>query len=178
MGLLERLDGLADDAGLQLQRLDPGRLLRRPDLQPGRGSHPHRQPAATTPPTGNRTGPITGIGGKCIDVADTANGTAVQLYDCNGSTAQQWTLGADGTVRSLGKCLDVTGQGTANGSKIQLWDCNGSGAQQWTAQAHGHLRNPQSGRDLDVPGGTTTNNTRLQIWDSNTNAWQIWGLPA
>src|ERR1700733_1544623 len=42
--------------------------------------------------------PITGLGGKCIDVAGagTANGTAVQLYDCNGSAAQQWTLSSGG----------------------------------------------------------------------------------
>lgn len=55
------------------------------------------------------TGQITGTGGKCVDVAGaaTVNGTAVQLYDCNGTTAQQWTVGGDGTVRALGKCLDV-----------------------------------------------------------------------
>ncbi len=36
-------------------------------------------------------GPITGLAGKCADVAAgaTANGTAVQLYACNGSTAQR-----------------------------------------------------------------------------------------
>ncbi|WP_340643627.1 glycosyl hydrolase [Streptomyces spinosirectus] len=133
----------------------------------------------TTPPPVGGTGVITGVGGKCVDVAgaNPANGTAVQLYDCNGTNAQSWTVGSDGTVRALGKCLDVTGQGTANGVKLQLWDCNGSGAQQWVAESDGHLKNPQSGRYLDVPGGNTANGTRLQIWDRNTNAWQIWHLP-
>ncbi|WP_399079113.1 ricin-type beta-trefoil lectin domain protein [Streptomyces zaehneri] len=39
-------------------------------------------------------GQIAGIGGKCVDIAGaaTADGTAVQLYDCNGSAAQQWTV--------------------------------------------------------------------------------------
>ena len=151
------------------------RTLNQGEVHIPTGSQP-----TTPPPGGTRTGAITGVGGKCVDVAaaGTTNGTAVQLYDCNGSTAQQWTVGADGTVRALGKCLDVTGQGTANGSLIQLWDCNGSDAQQWTAQTSGHLRNPQSGRDLDVPGGSTANGTRLQIWETNTNAWQTWHLPA
>ena len=38
-------------------------------------------------------GQITGLAGKCMDVyaANPANGTPVQLYDCNGTTAQQWT---------------------------------------------------------------------------------------
>ncbi|MGZ2356049.1 ThuA domain-containing protein, partial [Streptomyces sp. 372A] len=80
-----------------------------------------------TPPDG-ATGRITGYGGKCVDVAGagSANGTAVQLYDCNGSGAQRWTAGSDGTLRALGKCLDVAAAGTANGTKVQLYDCNGS----------------------------------------------------
>ena len=42
---------------------------------------------------GTGTSPIVGLGGKCVDVAgaSTANGTAVQLYTCNGTGAQQWT---------------------------------------------------------------------------------------
>ena len=138
-------------------------------------------PPTTTPPTGGtRVGAITGAGGKCVDVAgaNSANGTAVQLYDCNGTTAQQWTVGTDGTIRALGRCLDVTGGGTANGTLVQLYDCNGTGAQQWTAVADGHLRNTQSGRVLDLPSGNTANGTRLQIWDSNANGWQLWHLPA
>ena len=68
----------------------------------------------------------------CVDVAgaNSANGTRVQLWTCNGSGAQQWTVGTDGTIRALGKCMDVAGA-TANGTQIQLWDCNGTGAQQW-----------------------------------------------
>ena len=83
------------------------------------------------------TGQLTGLAGKCADVAgaNSANGTAVQLYDCNGTGAQQWTTNADGSIQSLGKCLDVTSASTADGTPIQLWDCNGSGAQKWTATA-------------------------------------------
>src|SRR5690242_5733645 len=79
---------------------------------------------------GGGSGPITGYGGKCVDVAgaNSANGTQVQLWTCNGTSAQQWTMSSDGTVRALGKCLDVSGGGTANGTKVQLWDCNGTGA--------------------------------------------------
>ncbi|SCE38177.1 Ricin-type beta-trefoil lectin domain-containing protein, partial [Streptomyces sp. SolWspMP-sol7th] len=87
------------------------------------------------------SGPLTGVGGKCVDVAGsgTANGTVVQLYGCNGTAAQKWTTNEDGTLRALGKCLDVTGQGTVNGTKLQLWECNGSGAQRWVAESDGHL---------------------------------------
>ncbi len=128
---------------------------------------------------GGGTGPITGIGGKCVDVAgaNTANGTAVQLYDCNGTGAQQWTVGTDGTVRALGKCLDVTGAGTANGTQVQLYDCNGTAAQQWAAGANNSLRNANSGRCLDATGASSANGTRLQIWDCTGSANQQWNLP-
>ncbi|KMS92175.1 chitinase, partial [Streptomyces regensis] len=48
------------------------------------------------------TGTITGLAGKCLDVAgaNSADGTPVQLYDCNGTNAQQWTVGSDGTIRA------------------------------------------------------------------------------
>ncbi|MGW0657222.1 ricin-type beta-trefoil lectin domain protein, partial [Streptomyces umbrinus] len=61
----------------------------------------------TASPAQAATGTITGLAGKCLDVAgaNSADGTAVQLYDCNGTAAQQWTVGSDGTVRALGKCL-------------------------------------------------------------------------
>jgi hypothetical protein len=124
------------------------------------------------------TGPITGIGGKCVDVraASNANGTPVQLYDCNSTAAQQWTVGTDGTLRALGKCLDVSGGATANGTLVQLWDCNSGGAQVWQAQSNGTLVNPQSGRCLDDPGGNTANGTQLLIWDCNAGANQQWKL--
>ncbi|MDT0417536.1 glycosyl hydrolase [Streptomyces sp. DSM 41982] len=137
-------------------------------------------PSGGTNPPATPSGPLTGVGGKCVDVAGsaTANGTVVQLYGCNGTAAQKWTTNEDGTLRALGKCLDVTGQGTVNGTRLQLWECNGSGAQRWVAESDGHLKNPQSGRYLDVPGGSTADGTRLQIWDRNTNPWQTWHLPA
>ncbi len=125
------------------------------------------------------TGQITGLAGKCIDVAgaNTASGTAVQLYDCNGTAAQQWTVGTDGTIRALGKCMDVTAAGTANGTKIQLYDCNGTGAQQWTVTAANDIVNPQSNRCLDVTGNNSANGTQLQIWDCAGTANQKWNAP-
>ncbi|SNS90251.1 Beta-glucanase, GH16 family [Asanoa hainanensis] len=126
------------------------------------------------PPTGG--GRITGIGGKCVDVAGaaTANGTAVQLWDCNGTGAQQWTWAADGSVRALGKCLDVPSGSTANGAKLQLWDCNGSGAQRWTFTGANDIVNPQSNKCMDATGASSANGTRLQIWDCGGGANQKW----
>jgi chitinase len=133
----------------------------------------------TTPPPTGRTGPITGLGGKCVDVASasSANGAAVQLWTCNSSNAQSWTVSSDGTIRALGKCMDINAAGTANGTVVQLYDCNGSGAQVWQAQSNGTLRNPASGRCLDATGPSSADGTRLQIWDCFGGSNQVWHLP-
>ncbi|MFF4851455.1 ricin-type beta-trefoil lectin domain protein [Streptomyces sp. NPDC001194] len=134
----------------------------------------------TTSDTGTgRTGPITGLAGKCVDVAgaNPANGTPVQLYDCNGTPAQQWTIAADGTLRALGKCLDVTGGATADGTPVQLYDCNGSPAQRWALPAARDIVNPQADKCLDVTGNNPANATRLQIWTCGGGPNQKWNLP-
>ena len=120
------------------------------------------------------TGAIGGPGGLCVDVAgaNPASGTPVILWNCIGGAAQAWTAPGDGTLRALGKCLDVTstaatGWGTRNGTPVELWDCWGGGPQQWVRQPDGSLRNPASGRCLDDPAGDTSPGVRLQIWDCN-----------
>jgi beta-glucanase (GH16 family) len=119
---------------------------------------------------------IKGLAGKCMDVAgaSAANGTPVQLYDCNGTAAQQWTVGSDGTIRALGKCLDVTGNSTADGSTVQLWDCTGGANQKWTVSAAHDIVNPQANKCLDATGNTSANGTRLQLWTCTGGANQKW----
>ncbi len=125
------------------------------------------------------TGAITGFGGKCVDVsgANSANGTRVQLWTCNGTNAQSWILGTDGTIRALGKCLDVSGGSTANGARVQIWDCNGTGAQRWIANAAHDIVNPQANKCLDATGVSSADGTPLQIWDCTGGANQKWTVP-
>jgi beta-glucanase (GH16 family) len=124
-----------------------------------------------------RVGPITGYGGKCVDVsgANTANGTQIQLWTCNGTAAQRWTIGTDGTIRALGKCMDVAGANPADGTRVQLWDCNGTAAQRWTAGTDGTLR--ALGKCLDARGVSSADGTPLQIWTCHGGANQRWTLP-
>jgi chitinase len=127
------------------------------------------------PPGGSQ---ITGIGGKCVDVAgaNSTNGTQVQLFTCNGTGAQSWTHSGN-SYQALGKCLDVSAAGTANGTKVQLWDCNGTGAQSWTHTSSNQLVNTNSGRCLDATGVSSADGTPLQIWDCSGGANQAWNAP-
>jgi hypothetical protein len=135
--------------------------------------------SSTPPPTG-ATGPIVGYGGLCIDdrSASTADFNPVQIYTCNGTAAQQWTVVEAGTtLQALGKCMDINGGGTADGTTIDLYDCNDTAAQVFIPQSNGSLYNPQSGKCLDDTNWSTTPGTQLQIWDCTGNANQQWTLP-
>jgi prepilin-type N-terminal cleavage/methylation domain-containing protein len=132
-------------------------------------------PTATT-----STGPFTGVGGNCVGLANlTGNdGTAVRLGTCDASAGQQWVAPASypGTIRVLGKCLDVNGGSRTTGAVVQLYGCNSTGAQVWTLQADGTLLNPQSARCLTTNPSTPTG-TQLYISECTTAANQQWLLP-
>ncbi|WP_167361979.1 ricin-type beta-trefoil lectin domain protein, partial [Streptomyces yokosukanensis] len=134
----------------------------------------------TATPAQAADGQITGLAGKCVDVAgaDSTNGTAVQLYDCNGTNAQVWSNPGDGTLRALGKCLDVVDRGTADGAAVQLWDCSGGANQQWVVTAAHDIVNPAADKCLDVRDNNSANATRLQIWTCTGGANQKWNAPA
>ena len=124
--------------------------------------------------------------GRCVD-ADLntigANGTRVQLWDCNHQAQQNWISYPDGTIRSSknGKCLDAdlnTIRG--NGTKVQLWTCNGQLQQRWTiapgSRSGSHrLISQHSGRCVDADLNTiNSNGTRVQLWDCNSQPQQDW----
>jgi hypothetical protein len=140
---------------------------------------PTSSPTSGSGGSGNGTGPMTGYKGACVDVrgASTANFTPVQMYNCNGTNAQMWTVVAAGsTLHALGKCMDIKGGGTANGTTVDLYDCNGTAAQVFIPESDGSLYNPQSNKCLDDTnwGGS---GTQLQIWACGGTANQHWKLP-
>jgi hypothetical protein len=72
----------------------------------------------------------------CLDVQnrDTANGTLIQVYQCNGTPAQVWVHRADNTWQNPNAKRCLTATGTGAGSSIVIWDCVGAASQIWTMQ--------------------------------------------
>ena len=127
---------------------------------------------------GGATGPVTGYEGLCLDDrgASTANLNPIQVYTCNGTSAQSWTVNSNGTLTVLGDCLDVAGAGTANGTLVDLYPCNGTGAQSWTHESNGELVNTNSGKCLDDTGFGGSG-TQVQIWACADSSNQQWSVP-
>ncbi|MDD1059066.1 RICIN domain-containing protein [Streptomyces cocklensis] len=143
---------------------------------------------AATIPTAPAT--VTGVGsGKCVDAraAATGNGTAVQQYACNGSTAQQWQFTATdsgyyriGVASAPDQVWDETNVSTADGALTQLWLYGGGANQQWqpVAESSGafHFVNRNSGKCLDVPGASTADSVQLQQYTCNGSAAQSFNV--
>ncbi len=129
----------------------------------------------TTTAGGGSTSRIIGWQNKCIDVPNSngVDGQRLQLWDCNGTNAQNWTFPGDGTIRAFGLCMDVAWGSTANGAAIQLANCSGNPAQQFVLSGAGDLVNPQANKCVDVTGWGGTG-TPLQQWECTGGANQKW----
>jgi hypothetical protein len=116
----------------------------------------------------------------CVDdqSSSSADGTPIQMWGCNGTDAQNWSIETDGTIRNVGngKCMSVTSNSTSNGALIELRGCDGSTGQQWQPQ-NGTLVNPASGKCLDDPNSNTAYGTQLDILTCSGGANQQWKIP-
>ncbi|KAF9562512.1 ricin B-like lectin [Agrocybe pediades] len=136
---------------------------------------PSPPPASELHPNGNRN--------KCVDVrgAAFANGTPVQIYDCNGTGAQKWIFNREATkVRLAGTnfCLDSTSPTPLNGTPLKIWQCfNGLPAQEWFYGPDNKLTLNGQAQCMDLTNGLLTNSNQLQTWQCvDGNANQIWTM--
>ncbi|RDB27198.1 Extracellular exo-alpha-L-arabinofuranosidase [Hypsizygus marmoreus] len=121
-----------------------------------------------------------GNNNKCLDVrgAKFANGTPVQIYDCNGTNAQKWIINdANTKVRVAGTnfCLDA-GTNPASGVGMKIWQCYAGLAQQaWYYTEDKRIAVAGQGQCLDLTNGVLTNGNQVQTWKcTNKDVYQIW----
>ncbi|WP_432824912.1 ThuA domain-containing protein [Dactylosporangium sp. CA-092794] len=157
---------------------------------------PTTTPASPSPtasngpiPPGNWYGVVNKNSAKCVDAraAGTANGTAIQQYTCNNTTAQQYRFQptSDGYVRidnrnNPAESLDVTNRSTADNAPIQLWSYSSGTNQQWLPVSEGggyyHFVNRASGKCLDTPGASTADSVQLVQYSCNGTGAQSFRL--
>ncbi|MFC9842561.1 RICIN domain-containing protein [Streptomyces sp. NPDC060223] len=146
--------------------------------------------AAAALPTGLAT-VVNAGSGKCLDAASagTANGTVVQQYTCNNSTAQQWSLTTTssgyvqiGNANSTSQVVDVSDNSTADNALVHLWAYGGGNNQQWLPVDEGagnyHFVNRNSGKCLDVPSASTADGVQLVQYTCNGTAAQRFQVAA
>jgi hypothetical protein len=127
------------------------------------------------PPAGH---PIKGDHGKCLDDhgAVTTNGNKIDIWTCNGTSAQSWTHNSNNTLSVLGSCLSdkhYTGAST----KLVLWSCIGNKNEQWRHRSNGEYVLATNGLCLTDPSSSTVNGTQVQIRACHDYRDQRWSGP-
>lgn len=120
--------------------------------------------------------PIVGFTGRCVDVpgSDYSRGKQLQIHDCNGTNAQNWTFESDGTVRVNDMCMEVAWAWKHDGAPVQLMNCNGNPAQQFRLTSSLDLVNTNADKCVDVKDWAGTNGGKLQIWQCTGAENQKW----
>jgi len=117
------------------------------------------------------------VASKCLDDwrDSTTEGTKVDLYNCNKTAAQEWTVNSNGTIENAnGKCLDNWQAINKNGNPIRMYRCSATdGAQQWRVTGN-VLKNPMTNKCVDDPDASTANGTQLQLFTCLGNKNQGW----
>ena len=124
---------------------------------------------------------------KVVDISGgvggAKNGTNIQLWEKNGTEAQEWKLvyNDNGTYAIVnphtGKSLDVDCAGTSNGTNIKLWQSHETCAQRWRIEAADKyyiIRSSCSDKVLDAKNAGTVNGTNIQLWEKNGSKAQKW----
>lgn len=137
-------------------------------------SAPPPSPTKASTPAGKQISSF--ASDRCIDIPDgnAYAGARLQIWDCRRTAKQLWTFPSDGTVRSMGMCLDVAGHSTQDGADVILAECSGASSQRFTLNKAYDLVNTKADRCVDVVDSNPDNGTRLQIWQCTGNANQKW----
>lgn len=115
-----------------------------------------------------------GVKDYCIDVLhnQSSNNTPVDLYKCNSTMAQDWTVTISNITHDNNNCLSVQNNAKNPGTKIVLSQCRSLPGQVWLRDQTGFY-NPNSGLCLYAPIQNTS--TQLEIancnFDSPTEQW-------
>ncbi len=115
---------------------------------------------------------------RCVDVPgfSTTNGTALDLWDCNGGGNQSWnwTAGKELTVYG-NKCMTIGGDGSSAGSAVVITDCTGAANQAW--ELHEDLSVTSVGHPglcLQAAAAGTGNGTPIDVGTCTGQPNQQW----
>ncbi|WP_433829483.1 protein kinase domain-containing protein [Actinoplanes sp. CA-015351] len=74
------------------------------------------------------------VGGRCVQIGDSGDGTLLETATCTASAAQMFTYNSSYDLVSewAVKCVDVPDASTADGVRAQIWECTGASHQKWS----------------------------------------------
>ncbi|KDR68876.1 hypothetical protein GALMADRAFT_272265 [Galerina marginata CBS 339.88] len=144
------------------------------------------QVGSAPPPSSSINIHPNGDNSKCVGIlgGTYANGTPVDIFDCNASNSQKWKFNGN-ALTSVNPadnsqwCLDAGVQSQwATGVKMKIWQCLSVPQQVWTpVTTSGNIKLNAANFCLDLTNGSKANQNILQIWTcGGGNVNQIWSV--
>lgn len=111
---------------------------------------------------------------RCIDVkaGSSASGTRLLIWDCKNAAWQKWSF-VNGTIRSLGMCMNAAGA-SSDGTPIEIANCDGRSSEMFKLNSSHDIVRSGTSECVDVTGAKTTNATLLQLWRCKGSSNQKW----
>jgi hypothetical protein len=138
---------------------------------------PAAKPAATTPASGTI---VNNNSGLCLSVtgAATTAGSLTDIYTCNGSVSEAWTLETNGTIvnNTSNLCLSASGNSSTLKTTADINTCDGDAYEQWTS-SNGTLVEGASGLCLSVTGASTALKATEDVYTCNGSVSESWTVP-
>ncbi len=130
-------------------------------------------PALAPSPPKIGTGTLVSGNGLCLDLlgAIAVDDNVIQVFDCNQSVAQVWTLADDGTLRVMGKCALLVGDDT-----VHLTGCDRRTTAQWRVGDGRELINAANDRCLTDPSDGGRPGTRVVVVRCTGGSNQSWSM--
>jgi hypothetical protein len=119
--------------------------------------------------------------GLCLSVtgASTSAGATADIYTCNGSASETWTVETNGTIvgNNSGLCLSASGNSSALKTTADINTCDGDAYEKWTVESNGTLVEGASGLCLSVTGASTAPKATADLYTCNGSVSENWTLP-
>jgi chitinase len=116
--------------------------------------------------------------GLCLSVtgASTSPGATADLYTCNGSVSENWTVNSNGTItgNNSGLCLSVSGNSSALKTTADINTCDGDSYENWTVNSNSTIVNGASGLCLSVTGASTAIYATTDLYTCNGSVSEYW----
>ena len=128
--------------------------------------------------------------GKVLDVegGGSSNGTNVQIYERNNSSAQKFVFEPTELVKTAtyvfrsganyGQVIDLNNASTQDGATVTTWTSNNGGNQKWNLSGNGdgtyRISNAANGKVLDVSGGTVSDGAQVVQYSWHNGLNQKW----
>ncbi|WP_436520001.1 ricin-type beta-trefoil lectin domain protein [Actinoplanes sp. HUAS TT8] len=136
-------------------------------------SEPANAPALAPSPPKVGTGALVSGNGLCLDLPNAIpfDDNVIQVFDCNRTVAQVWTLADDGTLRVMGKCALLVGDNT-----VHLTGCDHRTTAQWRVGDGQSLVNAANNQCLTDPSDGARPGTRVMVVKCTGRSNQNWSM--